>query len=223
MTLSAVNFSEFQASFHRQKSLSVEQVRELASKTWSNRQGDAVEIIDPSHLMRFPNGRLAKSCLLLARAGGGKTLTLLKMAMRWAEGGDEVFGQFEFVFYVSARDTEALSGKSAIDVLRLDEFDLTVRQQEEVVDYLSKNSEKVLILLDGADESGELWSKCKGLQKILQRKGGLHRCSFVISSRPCETAYRLVPTCGPSLLSCWSQRAALGGAAAQTSGRRGCE
>ena len=106
-----------------------------------------------------------------------------------------MLGQFEFVFYVSARDTEALSGKSAIDVLRLDEFDLTVRQQEEVVDYLSQNSEKVLILLDGADESGELWFRCKGLQKILQRKGGLHRCSFVISSRPCEVAYRLVPMC----------------------------
>ena len=47
-TLSAVDFSESQASFYRQKSLSVEQVRELASKTWSDRQGGAVEIMDPS-------------------------------------------------------------------------------------------------------------------------------------------------------------------------------
>ena len=115
--------------------------------------------------------------------------------MLWAEGSDDVFAEFEFVFYVRARDVVALSGKSAIDVLRLDEFDFTARQQEELTEYLSDNSDKVLVLLDGADEGGEMWKESKGLEKILQRKGGLHNCSFVITSRPCEAAYQLVPTC----------------------------
>ena len=195
VTLSALNFGETQAAFHRRKALSAKQVRELASKTWSERQQNAVEITDLSRLLQFPNGRAAKSSLLLARAAGGKTLTLLKMAALWAQGGNDVLAQFEFVFYVSARDTDALSGKSAIEVLRLDEFDLTISQQEEMEDYFSENSHKVLVLLDGADEGGELWSKSKGLQKILQRKGNLRDCSFIVSSRPCEVAYRLIPKC----------------------------
>ena len=146
-----------------------------------------VEVTDLKRLVRFPNGRAAKSSLLLARAAG---LTLLKVAMLWAEGSDDVFAEFEFVFYVRARDVVALSGKTAIDVLRLDEFDFTARQQEELTEYLSDNSDKVLVLLDGADEGGEMWKDSKGLEKILQRKGGLHNCSFVITSRPCEAAYQ---------------------------------
>ena len=196
VTLSALNFGDTQAVFHQRKSISAKQVREMASKTWSERQGgEAVEVTDLSRLLQFPNGRAARSCLLLARAAGGKTLTLLKMAALWADGDDGVLGQFEFVFYVSARDADALSGKSAIDVLRLEEFDLTPSQQEEMAEYLSENSHKVLVLIDGADEGGELWSQSKGLHKILQRKGSLRNCSFVVASRPCETAYHLVPKC----------------------------
>ena len=52
VTLSAVDFSESQASFHRQKSLSVEQVRELTSKTWCERAGDsAVAVTDLGRLL----------------------------------------------------------------------------------------------------------------------------------------------------------------------------
>ena len=35
----------------------------------------------------------------------------------------------------------------------------------------------------------------KGLEKIFQRKGALRNCSFVVSSRPCEAAYRLIRVC----------------------------
>ena len=196
VTLSAIDFHDAQTTYERQKSLSAKQLRRLASKSWCERlDSNAVEITDVSRLLRCPSGRVARSSLLLARAAGGKTLTLLKMAALWAEGGDDVLSQFEFVFYVSARDGDALSGKTAIDVLRLDEFDFTARQQEEITEYLSDNSDKVLVLLDGADEGGEKWTKSKGLAKILQRKGGLRKCSFVVTSRPCEAAYHLMSVC----------------------------
>ena len=40
-----------------------------------------------------------------------------------------------------------------------------------------------------------MWMKSNGLEKIFERKGALRNCSFVVSSRPCEPAYRLIPVC----------------------------
>ena len=97
---------------------------------------------------------------------------------------------------MSGRDEDALKGTSAIDILRLDRsFDLDGLEQAEMAKYLSENSDKVLVLLDGADEGGNLWMKSIGLEKIFERKGALRNCSFVVSSRPCEAAYRLIPVC----------------------------
>ena len=195
VTLSALNFSEIQSMFARQKELSAKELRELASKTWMERREDVEEITGVDRLLRFADGQVARSCLLLAQAAAGKTLTLLKLAALWAEGQHEALAEFEFVFYVSGRDSDALAGKSAIDVLQLGELDLSARQQEEMLEYLSEHSDKVLVLLDGADEGGELWTKSKGLEKIVRRKGGLANSSFIVASRPCEAAYRLIPLC----------------------------
>ena len=96
---------------------------------------------------------------------------------------------------MSGRDENALKGTSAIDVLRLDQFDLDGLEQAEMAKYLSENSDKVLVLLDGADEGGDLWMKSDGLEKIFERKGALRKSSFVVASRPCEAAYRLIPAC----------------------------
>ena len=195
VTLSALNFSEIQSMFARQKELSAKELRELASKTWMERREDVEEITGVDRLLRFANGQVARSCLLLAQAAAGKTLTLLKLATLWAEGRHEALEEFEFVFYVSGRDSDALAGKSAIDVLQLGELDLSARQQEEMMEYLSEHSDKVLVLLDGADEGGKLWTKSKGLEKIVRRKGGLANSTFIVASRPCEAAYRLIPLC----------------------------
>ena len=195
VTLSALNFSEIQSMFARQKELSAKELRELASKTWMERREDVEEITGVDRLLRFADGQVARSCLLLAQAAAGKTLTLLKLAALWAEGRHEALEEFEFVFYVSGRDSDALAGKSAIDVLQLGELDLSARQQEEMMEYLSEHSDKVLVLLDGADEGGELWTKSKGLEKIVRRKGGLANSSFIVASRPCEAANRLIPLC----------------------------
>ena len=195
ITLSTLDFHELQAMFSETKRLSAEEIRELASKTWCERRENVQEITELKRLLQLSNGELADGTLLLAQAAGGKTLTMLKIASLWAEGKEDFLQQFEFVFYVSSRNEEALKGKSAIDVLRLDEFDLDGSEQVEMAKYLSENSDKVLVLLDGADEGGELWMKSKGLEKIFERKGALCNCSFVVSSRPCEAAYQLIPVC----------------------------
>ena len=195
VTLSTLDFRELQAMFAETKRLSAEKIRELASKTWSERRENVQEITELKRLLRLSNGELADGTLLLAQAAGGKTLTLMKIASLWAEGREEFVQQFEFVFYVSGRNEEALKGKSATDVLRLDEFDLNGSEQDEMEKYLSENSDKVLVLLDGADEGGDLWTESKGLEKIFERKGALRNCSFIVSSRPCEAAYQLIPVC----------------------------
>ena len=195
VTLSTLDFREVQSMFSERKRLSVERIREQASKTWSERRAKVEEIMDLKRLLQLSDGKQADGTLLLAQAAGGKTLTLLKIASLWAEGREEFLEQFEFVFYVSGRDEDALKGPSAIDVLRLDQFDLDGLEQAEMAKYLSENSDKVLVLLDGADERGDLWMKSKGLEKIFERKGALRKSSFVVSSRPCEAAYRLIPVC----------------------------
>ena len=195
VTLSTLDFRELQLMFAERKHLSAETIRELASKTWSERRQDAQEVTELNRLLRLSNGEPSEGTLLLAQAAGGKTLTLLKIASLWAEGETDFLQQFEFVFFVSGRDEKALKGTSAVDVLQLEEFDLDSGEQAEMVKYFSENSEKVLVLLDGADEGGEMWMKSKGLEKIFQRKGALRNCSFVVSSRPCEAAYRLIRVC----------------------------
>ena len=195
VTLSTLDLRELQSMFSERKRLSAERIRELASKTWSERRENVEEITDLKRLLQVSNGKQADGTLLLAQAAGGKTLTLLKIASLWAEGREEFLEQFEFVFYVSGRDEKALKGTSSIDVLRLDQFDLDGCEQAEMAKYLSENSDKVLVLLDGADEGGDLWTKSDGLEKIFERKGALRNCSFVVSSRPCEAAYRLIPVC----------------------------
>ena len=195
VTLSTLDFRELQSMFVEGKRLSAEKMRELASKTWSERRENVQEITDLTRLLHLPNGQLADGTLLLAQAAGGKTLTLLKVASLWAEGATDFLQQFEFVFYVSGRDEAALKGTSAIDVLQLNEFDLNDSKKTEMAKYLSENSDKVLVLLDGADEGGDLWVKSKGLEKIYQRKGALQNCAFVVASRPCEAAFRLISAC----------------------------
>ena len=195
VTLSTLDFRELQLMFAEQKHFPVETIRELASKTRSERRQDAQEVMELNRLLRLSNGEPSDGTLLLAQAAGGKTLTLLKIASLWAEGETDFLQQFEFVFFVSGRDEKALKGTSAVDVLQLEEFDLDRCEQAEMVKYFSENSEKVLVLLDGADEGGEMWMKSKGLEKIFQRKGALRNCLFVVSSRPCEAAYRLIHVC----------------------------
>ena len=146
VTLSTLNFRELQAMFAETKRLSAENIRELASKTWSERRENLHEITELKRLLRLSNGELADGTLLLAQAAGGKTLTLMKIASLWAEGQEDFLQQFEFVFYVSGRDEEALKGKSAIDVLRLDEFDLDGSEQVEMVKYLSERTKRFFYL-----------------------------------------------------------------------------
>ena len=200
MPLIALEFSEDQQVFARQGQvkLSRKEVRELASQMWVARRKNVGEEIERvSDLLRLSSNsnELAKKTLLLSHAAAGKTWTLLKLAALWASGGDEVLAQFEFVFFVSARDEKALFGKSAIDVLQLEQYDLYDEEKAHVERYLESNSDKVLILLDGADQGGKRWSESEGLKKILSSKGKLHRCAFLITSRCCEAAFQLVPIC----------------------------
>ena len=89
VALSTLDFREVQSMFSEKKRLSAERIRELASKTWSERRENVEEITDLKRLLQLSNGKQADGTLLLAQAAGGKTLTLLKIASLWAEGRED--------------------------------------------------------------------------------------------------------------------------------------
>ena len=86
VTLSTLDFREVQSMFSERKRLSAEKIRELASKTWSERRENVEEITDLKRLLQLSDGKQADGTLLLAQAAGGKTLTLLKIASLWGGG-----------------------------------------------------------------------------------------------------------------------------------------
>ena len=207
VTLSSLNFDDVQAERDLDRS---ERLRsgdgttdarswrkQLASKTFASRCGDELELIDVGQLFVGPGGKRVKSLLVVGPAGTGKSLLLERIMECWAGGKLEVLSKFDFVVYVSARDATALQSGSVVGMLvtaleRQIELSDTERQALEI--YLKKNSRRVLVLVDSADEGGEAWERSKALENLFERRG-LGSCTFVVTSRPCPRAYDLVLSC----------------------------
>ena len=140
---------------------------------------------------------LVDSCLVVGPAGTGKTLLLQRVAVSWAEGKAEELSQFELVVLISGRDEDALKCETTVKMLGYvlqRQYKLTDAERAEIDMYMEMNSEKILILLDSADEGGEVWAGSKALEMLFDRRG-LEDCTFVVASRPCSLAYVLVPLC----------------------------
>ena len=150
------------------------------------------EIAQPSQLLNLrSSSHHAKSCLVAGNGGRGKTLLMYRLLLSWAEGTDEYLQKFEFVFYVSGRDRDALKSKTALGLLALDRYGLTYAEEKQLEDYLDENSGAILIILDGGDEIGE---DCEGLWTLLERRS-LPDCTFLFTSRPCSQIYDVIPCC----------------------------
>ena len=204
VTISSLTFDEAQARFKERKRRSwsstrstiEERAQQLASKTFSSRCQEAVEQRDVGQLFRKRLGAgLVDSCLVVGPAGTGKTLLLQRVAVSWAEGKAEELSQFELVVLISGRDEDALKCETTVKMLGYvlqRQYKLTDTERAEIDMYMEMNSEKILILLDSADEGGEAWAGSKALEMLFDRRG-LEDCTFVVASRPCSLAYVLVP------------------------------
>ena len=72
VTLSAIDFGELKSMFDEQKGLSTDKIRELASKTWSERRENVQEITDLKRLLRLSrDGKPAAEARRDFAAGSG--------------------------------------------------------------------------------------------------------------------------------------------------------
>ena len=171
--------------------------RELASRSFASRRGEEAELSDLGTLFRGADGEKVDSCLVVGPAGTGKTVLLEWIMASWAAGGVEELGEFEIVVYVSGRDGAALGCDMPVEMLGCvlqREHSLSDDERREVETYLSINSQRVLVLLDSADEGGDAWMNSKALAMLFDRRD-LAGCTFVATSRPCMLAYDLVLSC----------------------------
>ena len=148
-------------------------------------------------LFRAANGESVESCLLVGPAGAGKSVLLERIMACWAGDGVEELAGFELVVYVSGRDAKALGNETAVGMLGYAlqrQCELSDSEREEVEKYIRMNSERVLVLLDAADEGGSVWSESEAVEKLVQRRS-VEDCTFVVTSRPCTQAYELVLYC----------------------------
>ena len=195
VAVSSLDFNDAQAMLSdKHKKLTSSQRVKLASTPLADRQKERVELSSSRRLLRLPDGGVVRGCLVAGTGGTGKTLLMYKILTGWAEGTDEELQKFEFVFYVSGRDRDALQSKTTLGLLGLDRYDLTFAEEKQVEEYLADNARKVLVILDGGDEIGEDLSACAGLQALLERRS-LSGCTFVFTSRPCSSMYDVVPLC----------------------------
>ena len=206
VTISSLNFDDVQAVIQQRKTSSVggelmsKMEREMASKTFASRCVDEMELSDFGQLFIAANGESVDSCLLVGPAGTGKSVLLDRILACWAEGRVKALMKFELAVYVNGRDEEVLRTKTPVGVLgnalqRQCGGDLSDGEKLALEDYVKKNSERILVLLDSADEGGEAWAKSTGLKNLFERRSLVGDCSFVVTSRPCTQAYRLVPWC----------------------------
>ena len=205
VTISSLSFDDVQAQIQETRSGSIgdgflsKMDREMASKTFASRCLDEMELSDFGQLFMAANGEVVDSCLLVGPAGTGKSVLLDRILACWAEGRVKALMKFELVVYVNGRDEEVLRSKTAVGLLsnavQRQCGDLSEGEKLAVEDYMKKNSERILVVLDSADEGGEAWAKSKGLKNLFERKSLVGDCSFVVTSRPCTQAYRLVPWC----------------------------
>ena len=205
VTISSLSFDDVQAQIQETRTGSIgdgylsKMDREMASKTFASRCLDEMELSDFGQLFLAANGEVVDSCLLVGPAGTGKSVLLDRILACWAEGRVKALMKFELVVYVNGRDEEVLRSKTAVGLLgnavQRQCGDLSEGEKLALEDYMKKSSERILVVLDSADEGGEAWAKSKGLKNLFERKSLVGDCSFVVTSRPCTQAYRLVPWC----------------------------
>ena len=122
-------------------------------------------------------------------AGCGKSVCFTcKAPFDWANG--ELWQQFELLFCLELRDKSVWQAKTLADLLKLAQLNLNAKEEEEVVEFITSHSDKVVIVCDGLDEGSVdefkgsfMWSllrgKCVGIPSSLR---------LVVTTRPCSAA-----------------------------------
>ncbi|XP_067859441.1 MHC class II transactivator [Heptranchias perlo] len=138
-----------------------------------------------------------KVVALLGRAGIGKSVLVQRICHDWVNG---CFGQFEFVFWFKCRTLNFAKQYTFRDLL-FQPFLPSLKNTDEVFQYLCHNSHKVLVIFDDFEDfqdhdglmqpitcsSTEKPRTVKQLLAGLLQKKLLKGCTVLITARPKET------------------------------------
>ncbi|XP_074854066.1 NACHT, LRR and PYD domains-containing protein 12-like [Carettochelys insculpta] len=92
-------------------------------------------------------GQTPQIVVLVGAAGIGKTITSKKIIFDWATG--KLYKEkFDYVFYIHCREMNLLSEEVSVADLILDDFP----NDEESINYILRQPERLLFIIDGFDE-----------------------------------------------------------------------
>ena len=135
--------------------------------------------------------------LVSGGAGAGKSTAFVKKApYEWAQEESDFWDHLTLLFEGSLNDPDWWKAKDLKEVFRLQQprFGLSEEEQDDVVKFICRHSEEVLLVADSMDEASVdvdsfLWrvltGKCDDLPNL----------SIIICSRPCEKTTWLSKKC----------------------------
>ena len=126
--------------------------------------------------------KLGVRVLALAGAGVGKTTSFLKKgALEWAEGN--IWTNIDLLFALPLRKPSVHLAKNLAELLDLEGHGFhRLADREEICDYISKNLNRVCIILDGLDEIN--LSQCSDFVLEIIQGVSMDGVRLIVTSRP---------------------------------------
>ncbi|XP_071500916.1 NLR family CARD domain-containing protein 4-like [Diadema antillarum] len=146
---------------------------------------DKTQITYDHMLTLEANGSLVKRILIQGEGGVGKTTLCDKIAWDWCSG--DKLTELDMVIVIPLRDVS--EGQTVSDIAEAYLSQSNTVTSSQIDDYISRNPDKVLLVLDGFDEfSGELSGDSSNEVIRILQSDQFKFCRVFVTSRPWRTS-----------------------------------